>query len=74
MEVTKIIIITNEGFQGDIPESFTTNEKYVARRCILVKKILLDGDCVTIVNNDDSQTFFSGFKYEATLEVNNETA
>ncbi|MBC1231519.1 hypothetical protein HB816_13775 [Listeria booriae] len=69
MEVTKILILTNEGFQGDIPEFFTTNEKYVAHRYILVKKILLDGDGVTIVNNDDSQTLFKGFKYEARLEV-----
>ncbi|MBC2303406.1 hypothetical protein [Listeria booriae] len=69
MEVTKIIILTNEGFQGDIPTYFTTKDENLGRYDRLVKKILLDGDGVTIVNNDDSQTLFKGFKYAATLEV-----
>ncbi|RQW65348.1 hypothetical protein DUK53_16805 [Listeria sp. SHR_NRA_18] len=70
MEVTQIIIITNENFQGDRPEFFTTKEKYVDHGYILVKKIFLDGNGeVTIVNINGSQRMFSGFKYEATTEV-----
>ncbi|MBC2258884.1 hypothetical protein [Listeria booriae] len=72
MEATKITIMTHEGVQDDIPTYFTTKDENLGRYDRLVKKILLDGDGVTIVNNDDSQTLFKGFKYEATLEVNNE--
>ncbi len=69
MEVTQIIIITNENFQGESPDYYTTKEKYVDCGYILVKKILLDGNGeVTIVNINGSHTMFSGFKYKATSE------